>query len=145
MYRSIAMRSITDEPCVERSPIFVKETVKIFKAAFETIPPKTKAITKERMKYVKEHFISSKGPYTKVPDEIVTAMGPVIDKWAKKTSARIDRLDTGLRGLLFKSFDVETMSDARREQIAPAIKLAMERTMTALQADLDGYAPDILG
>lgn len=144
MNRSTVVESIADEPCDEDSPIFVKEMVKIFKSAFAKHPPKSKNVTKERMKYIKEQVVGDKGPYTMMSTEIVTRMVPVINEWAIKTNARVGKLHEDLGDVLFKSFEGKKMPDARREQVAPAIKLAMEKAMAVLQADLDGYATDIL-
>ncbi|KAH0372893.1 hypothetical protein KCU65_g886, partial [Aureobasidium melanogenum] len=142
--RSVALKSISDEPCDEDSPIFVKEMHKIFTGAFSKFPPKSKNVTKERMKSIREQVISGKGPYSMMATEISTKLVPVIDTWAEKTTARIEKMHADLRDVLFKSFEGKKMSDARREQIAPAIKAAMEKARAVLQADLDGYAADIL-
>ena len=143
--RSKAMASVADEPCDQDSPAFVKEMSKIFTATWNKFPPKTKNACKERMKYIREQVTSGKGPYTVMCHEIVIVrMAPVINEWAEKTDARIDRLHRDLRDVLFKSFEGKQMSDARREEIAPAIKLAMTQARAVLQADLDGYSADIL-
>ncbi|KAH0341046.1 hypothetical protein KCU81_g6508, partial [Aureobasidium melanogenum] len=142
--RSVALESISDEPYDEGSPIFVKEMHKIFTTAFSKFPPGTKNVTKERMKSIREQVISGKGPYSMMSNEISTKLVPVIDAWADKTTARIEKMHADLRDVLFKSFEGKKMSDARREQIAPRIKVAMEKARAVLQADLDGYAADIL-
>jgi hypothetical protein len=144
MRRSTAMKSIADEPCDDDSPIFVRATFKIFKTTFDKFPPKSKNMTKERVKYIREQITGSKGPYNMMSTEITTHMLPVIDDWANKTNARIDKLHGDLGDVLFKSFEGKKMSDARRQQIAPAIKEVMEKARAVLQADLDGYAADIL-
>lgn len=143
MRRSTALKSVADEPCDEDSPIFVKQMFKIFKDTFDKFPPKTKNVTKVRMKYIREQVIDSNGPYTMMSNEIATQMVPVVDQWANKVNSRIDKMHGDLRGDLFKSFEGKKMSDARREQIAPAIKLNVERDRASLQADLDGYTTDI--
>jgi hypothetical protein len=122
----------------------VKEMSRIFAATWRKFPPKTKNATKERMKYIRELVLSPKGPYTMMSTEITTRMVPVINEWARKTDARIEKMHQDLRDVLFKSFEGKKMSDARREQIAPAIKLAMTQARAVLQADLEGYAADIL-
>jgi hypothetical protein len=144
MRRSTAMKSVADEACDDDSPIFVRATFKIFKTTYEKFPPKSKNMTKERMKYIKEQITGSKGPYTMMSTEIYAHMLPVVDDWANKTNARIEKLHGDLGDVLFKSFEGKKMSDARREQIAPAMKLVMEKARAVLQADLDGYAPDII-
>jgi hypothetical protein len=101
-------------------------------------------MTKERVKYIREQITGSKGPYNMMSTEITTHMLPVIDDWANKTNARIDKLHGDLGDVLFKSFEGKKMADAKRQQIAPAIKEAMEKARAVLQADLDGYAADIL-
>ncbi|KAH0292372.1 hypothetical protein KCU62_g2041, partial [Aureobasidium sp. EXF-3399] len=78
--KSTAMKSTADEPCDEDSPIFVRETFKIFKTAFDKFPPKTKNLSKERMKYIREQITTNKGPYFMMSNEIASGMGPVIDK-----------------------------------------------------------------
>jgi len=138
------MKSTADEPCDEDSPVFVRETFKIFKTAFDKFPPKTKNLSKERMKYIREQVTTNKGPYFMMSNEIASGMGPVIDTWADKTNARIEKLHGDLGDVLFKSFEGKKMPDAKREKIAPAIKHAMEKARAVLQADLDGYAADII-
>jgi hypothetical protein len=140
----MALKSITDEPHDHDSPVFVREMYKIFKTTFQKLPPKTKNATKERMKYIREQVTSGKGPYTMMSSEISAHMVPVINEWANKTNARIDKMHGDLRDVLFKSFEGKKMSDARREQIAPAIKYALQNAKAVLQADLNGYAADIL-
>ena len=144
MDRLTVLESVADEPCVEDSPIFVKEMFKIFTTAYEKFPPKTKNLSKERMKYIREQVTSSKGPYALMCSEIADKLTPVINKWADKTNTRIGKLHEDLGDVLFKSFEGKKMPDARREQIAPAIKLTMEKARAVLQADLDSYAADIL-
>ncbi|CAD0091771.1 unnamed protein product, partial [Aureobasidium mustum] len=142
--RSTALRSVTDEPCDDDSPVFVREMYKIFKTTFAKFPPKTKNVTKERMKYIVEQVLSGKGPYNMMNNEVSSQMSPVINTWAEKATARIEKMHADLRDVLFKSFEGKKMSDARREEIAPAIKAAMDKVRAVLQADLDGYAADIL-
>ncbi|KAG9758394.1 hypothetical protein KCU73_g3918, partial [Aureobasidium melanogenum] len=142
--RSTALRSVTDEPCDDESPVFVREMFKIFKTTFTKFPPGTKNVTKERMKYIVEQVLSGKGPYHMLNNEVSSQLGPVIDTWAGKATARIEKMHADLRDVLFKSFEGKKMSDARREEIAPAIKAAMEKARAVLQADLDGYAADVL-
>lgn len=137
------MKSVADEPCDEDSPIFVREMVNIFAATWKKFPPKTKNATKERIKYIKEQVTNSKGPYTMMCTEASNRMVPVIDQWADKTNSRINKMFSDLGDVLFKSFEGKQMSDARREQIAPAIKFAMEKARAILQADLDNYETDI--
>ncbi|KAG9659229.1 hypothetical protein KCU95_g10251, partial [Aureobasidium melanogenum] len=137
-------QSTADEPPDEDSPIFVKVTAKIFTTTFERFPPKTKNIIKERAKHIREQIINPKGPYSKMAHEISTILANDAKEWAKKASERIDKMHTDLRDVLFKSFEGKKMSDARREQIAPSIKAAMEKARAVLQADLDGYAADVL-
>jgi hypothetical protein len=138
------MKSVADEPHDDTSPIFVKEMYKMFTTTFAKLPPKTKNVTKERIKCIKEQVINNKGPYNKLINEIATGMEPVINEWADKANARINRMHDNLRDVLFKSFEGETMTDARREQIAPAIKEALQKAKAVLQADLEGYAADII-
>ncbi|KAG9848357.1 hypothetical protein KCU98_g5469, partial [Aureobasidium melanogenum] len=137
-------QSTADEPPDEDSPIFVKVTAKILTTTFERFPPKTKNITKERVKHIREQIINPKGPYSKMAHEISTNLANDAKEWAKKASERIEKMHTDLRDVLFKSFEGKKMSDARREQIAPSIKAAMEKARAVLQADLDGYAADVL-
>jgi hypothetical protein len=138
------MKSVADEPHDDASPIFVKEMYKIFTTTFAKLPPKTKNVTKERIKCVKEQVINNKGPYNKLINEIFTGMEPVANKWADKANARINRMHDNLRDVLFKSFEGEKMTDARREQIAPIIKPALLQAKAILQADLEGYAANII-
>jgi len=138
------MKYSADEPCDEASPVFVREMYNIFTTTFDKIPPKTKNLTKERIKCIREQVTSSKGPYTSMCTEIHEEMRPVVENWAKKATARINKMHADLGEVLFKSFEGKRMSDSRREEIAPAIKLAMARARAVLQADLDGYAADIL-
>lgn len=142
--RSTALKYVTDEPCDEESPAFVKEMVKIFAATWKKFPPKTKNATKERMKYIREQVLSPKGPYNSMSTEIATRLAQVVGEWAKKTDARIAKMHQDLRDVLFKSFEGKKMSDARRQQIAPAIKSAMAQARAVLQADIDGYSADIV-
>jgi hypothetical protein len=144
MDRTTAMKSVADEPCDDDSPIFVKEMHKIFTTTYAKLPPKTKNVTKERTKCIREQVINDKGPYHKMSNEIYSEMVPVINKWAEKTDARINRMHDNLRDVLFKSFEGERMTDARREQIAPAIKDALQKAKAVLQADLEGYAANII-
>jgi hypothetical protein len=143
MSRTTVMNSVVDEPQDDDSPIFVKEMFRIFTATFKKLPPGTKNVTKERIKSVREQVINDKGPYNKMINEIAAKMGPVIDEWASKTNSRINRMHDNLRDVLFKSFEGKKMPDARRKQIAPAIKDALLRAKAVLQADLEGYAADI--
>jgi hypothetical protein len=117
---------------------------KIFTTTFAKLPPKTKNVTKERIKCVKEQVINNKGPYNKLIYEIFTGMEPVANKWADKANARINRMHDNLRDVLFNSFEGEKMTDARREQIAPIIKPALLQAKAILQADLEGYAANII-
>jgi hypothetical protein len=143
MSRTTVMNSVVDEPQDDDSPIFVKEMFRIFTATFKKLPPGTKNVTKERIKSIREQVINDKGPYNKMINEIAAKMGPVIDEWASKTNSRINRMHDNLRDVLFKSFEGKKMPDARRKQIAPAIKDALLRAKAVLQADLEGYAADI--
>lgn len=142
--RNTALRSTADEPPSEDSPVFVKVTAKIFTTTFEKFPPRTKNITKERIKHIREQIVNPKGPYSKMAHEISTNLANDAKEWAKKASERIERMHTELRDALYKSFEGKKMSDARREQIAPSIKAAMEKARDVLQADLDKYPADIL-
>jgi hypothetical protein len=117
---------------------------KIFKTAFSKFPPKTKNVTKERIIYIRDQIASNKGPYAMMSNEIQTNMVPVINDWANKTNARIEKLHGDLGDVLFKSFDGIQMSDARRKQVGTPIQEAMENAIAVLQADLDGYAADII-
>ena len=140
----MVVKRISDEPCDKDSPVFVRKMTDIFAATWKKFPPKTKNATKERMKYIREQVISSKSPYTSMINNIASEMDTVIGEWARKTNARIAKMHQDLKDVLSKSFKGNKMSDARREQIAPAIKLALMQARAVLQADLDGYAADIL-
>ncbi|CAD0113024.1 unnamed protein product [Aureobasidium uvarum] len=144
MNRSTAMKSIADEPCDEDSPVFVREMFKIFTTTFTKFPPKTKNVTKERMKCIREQVLSGKGPYNMMTNEISAQMVPVINSWADKATTRIETMHADLRDVLFKSFEGKKMSDPRREQIGPSIEAAMTKARAILQADLDGYPADII-
>lgn len=112
--------------------------------AWKKFPKGSKNLTKERTKFIVEQVTSAKGPFSKMTDEICTNLKPVFDAWAFKATGRVEQMHRDLRDVLFKSFEGKKMPDARREQIAPAIKAAMEKARAVLQADLDGYSAEIL-
>lgn len=143
MDRSTVMRSVADEPCDEDSPVFVKEMSKIFGTTFAKFPPKSKNVTKERIQYIREQVLASKGPYAMMCNEASTQMVPVANRWADKTNSRVAKMFRDLSDVLFKSFEGKKMSNARREQIAFDLKLAMEKARSILQPALDGYEADI--
>lgn len=138
------MFSITDEPCHDDSPIFVEEMYQIYAASMEKFPKGTKNLTKERMKYIKLAVTRGGGPYGKMAEEIFTKLRRVFREWADKANKRIEQMFQELRGVLFRSFDGKKMSDARRKEVAPAIKFALEKARAVLEADLKEYPSDIL-
>jgi ElaB/YqjD/DUF883 family membrane-anchored ribosome-binding protein len=137
-------KSVTDEPCDENSPIILKSTTKIFAESFEQWPPRSPGLTKERMKYIKEHITDAKGPYIKMTEEVFKRLEPLFQKWATEANKRIEEMHSNIRDVLLMSFEGKKMSDARRQEVGPAIKVAMEKARAVLQADLDGYSADIL-
>ncbi|THX18678.1 hypothetical protein D6D17_01980 [Aureobasidium pullulans] len=141
---SEVQKSVTDEPCDENSPIILKSTTKIFAESFEQWPPRSPGLTKERMKYIKEHITDAKGPYIKMTEEVFKRLEPLFQKWATEAKKRIEEMHSNIRDVLLMSFEGKKMSDARRQEVGPAIKVAMEKARAVLQADLDGYSADIL-
>ncbi|THX22628.1 hypothetical protein D6D12_09029 [Aureobasidium pullulans] len=142
--RETVCKSIADEPCDVESPAFIIDMVAIYNASMKKFPKGSKNLTKERTKFIVEQVTSAKGPFSKMTDEICTNLKPVFDAWAFKATGRVEQMHRDLRDVLFKSFEGKKMPDARREQIAPAIKAAMEKARAVLQADLDGYSAEIL-
>ncbi|KAH0279039.1 hypothetical protein KCU91_g2025, partial [Aureobasidium melanogenum] len=142
--RLTAQKSVTDEPYSEDAVIFVKVAAKIFKRAFKRFPPKTKNVTKERMGLVQNQILGSEGPYRQLIQEISNNLSPLLKDWAAKVNAHYKAMHKELRDALFKSFEGKKMSDARRQEVGPAIKSAMEKARVALQAELGGYTADKL-
>lgn len=96
------------------------------------------------MGLIKNKVIGNEGPYKQMIQEVCANMSPLLEKWAADINTRCAAMHKELRDVLFKSFEGKKMSDARREQVGPAIRSALEKARVALQAELDGYAADVL-